>query len=147
MGDSVMLGATEALQGSIGGIEIDAAVGRQASAMTEILASRYSAGLIKGLVVVQMGNNGPVSEKQFDDLMANLKDARQVLIVNLKLPRQWEAHNNSLLAEGVKRYPNATLIDWYSVGSSHPEYFWDDGIHLRPEGAQSYAKLIAAAIK
>ena len=29
---------------------------------------------------------------------------------------------------------------------THPEYFWDDLMHLRPEGAAVYARLIAAAV-
>ena len=38
---------------------------------------------------------------------------------------------------------NAVLVDWHAYASEHPEFFWDDEIHLRPEGAQAYAQLIA----
>ena len=36
---------------------------------------------------------------------------------------------------GVKKYKNAVLLDWHGYGGAHPEFFYDDGIHLRPEGA------------
>jgi hypothetical protein len=50
------------------------------------------------------------------------------------------------LAEGVARYPNAVLVDWHAASIDHPDFFWGDGIHLRPEGAQAYAQLIAASL-
>jgi hypothetical protein len=43
----------------------------------------------------------------------------------------------------VPQYPNAVLIDWHTFGGSHPEFFYGDGIHLKPDGARAYATLIA----
>jgi hypothetical protein len=34
-------------------------------------------------------------------------------------------------------------MDWLRLSQSHPEYFYDDGIHLRPAGQVAYAQLIA----
>ena len=48
---------------------------------------------------------------------------------------------NDTLAAGVKKYKNAVLLDWHGYGGAHPEFFYDDGIHLRPEGAAAYAQL------
>jgi hypothetical protein len=72
--------------------------------------------------------------------------ARRVAFVNEKVPRSWEGSNNAVLATGVTRYPNARLVDWHDAGVDHPEYFWADGIHLRPEGAAAYAVLIAREV-
>jgi hypothetical protein len=55
----------------------------------------------------------------------------------------WESGDNSVIANGVSRYPNAVLVDWHNTGDAHPEFFYDDEIHLRPDGADSYAQLIA----
>jgi hypothetical protein len=52
-----------------------------------------------------------------------------------------------VLADGVTRYPNTVLVDWNAASAGHPEFFWDDGIHLRPAGAQAYAHLIAGQIQ
>ena len=46
-------------------------------------------------------------------------------------------------AAGVKQFPNAVLVDWHKLGWDHPELFWRDGIHLTPDGARTYAQLIA----
>ena len=60
------------------------------------------------------------------------------------MPRPWEDQVNQVLADGVKKYKNqAVLVDWHTIAGEHPEFFWDDGIHLRPEGAQYYAQLIS----
>ena len=68
---------------------------------------------------------------------------QRVVFVNLKVPRDWESADNSVIAEGVARYLNAVLIDWHDIGDAHPEFFYDDGIHLNPDGAAYYAQLIA----
>jgi lysophospholipase L1-like esterase len=52
-----------------------------------------------------------------------------------------------MIAEGVRRYPNAVLADWHAASADRPELFVDDGIHLQPEGQRVYADLIAAHLK
>jgi len=146
IGDSVMLGAANALAPAIGNIEVDAAVGRQVSAAIDLLRAYRDAGRLGEVVVVHMGNNGTFSSGQFDQMMEVLAGVRRVVFVNLKVPRDWEGPNNSVLAEGVTRYPNAVLVDWHAASVDRPDFFWDDGIHLRPEGAQYYAELIAASV-
>jgi lysophospholipase L1-like esterase len=50
------------------------------------------------------------------------------------------------MAQKIQQYPNAVLIDWYSASINRPELFYTDGVHLRPEGTQAYAALIAAVL-
>ena len=38
------------------------------------------------------------------------------------------------------------LADWDSVADHHRGWFWDDGIHVRPAGADAYARLVAGAL-
>ena len=68
-------------------------------------------------------------------MMQILAPAKRVIIVNAKVPRPWEDQVNSTLGDGVKRYKNAVLLNWHDIGGAHPEYFYDDAIHLRPDGA------------
>ena len=65
-----------------------------------------------------------------------------MVFLNLKVPRRWEPIDNDVLASNVAKYPNAVLIDWHTIGDAHPEYFYEDGIHLRPDGPRAYAALI-----
>ena len=53
---------------------------------------------------------------------------------------------NEMLVGSAARYPSTKLVDWFAYSQGHPEWFWDDGTHLRPEGAEAYATMIAAAI-
>jgi peptidoglycan/LPS O-acetylase OafA/YrhL len=143
IGDSVMLGAASILAPTIGNIEIDAEVGRQVSAAIDLLRAYRDAGRLGDVVVVHMGNNGTFSASQFDQMMEVLAGVRRVVFVNLRVPRSWEGPNNTVLAEGVARYPNTVLVDWHTASADRPDFFWSDQIHLRPEGAQYYAQLIA----
>ena len=151
IGDSVMLGASAPLQsriGEVGAVEtIDAELGLQVQDAIAILSQRQAAGQLGNAVVVHVGNNGPLSAEEFDEIMTILSGSREVVFVNIKVPRNWEGPNNEVLAEGVKRYPNATLVDWHGFSQERPQLFWDDGMHLRPEGAQAYTSLILQTIR
>jgi hypothetical protein len=146
IGDSIMLGAAATLQDTIGGIEIDAAVSRQAQAGIARLQTRAAGGSLGDVVVVHLGNNGTFTERQFESLMDILADVPRVVIVNLAVPRAWESPNNNVLASGVRRHPNAVLVDWHSASAGRSDLFWGDGMHLRPTGATIYATLLATAI-
>jgi peptidoglycan/LPS O-acetylase OafA/YrhL len=146
IGDSVMLGAVAALEADIDGIEIDASISRQTSVAIELLRARAAAGQLGDVVVVHLGNNGTFSASQFDTMMDVLASVPRVVFVNVKVPRAWEEPNDAVLANGVQRYANAVLVDWRATSVDRPEFFWDDGIHLRPEGAAAYAALIASKL-
>jgi hypothetical protein len=60
----------------------------------------------------------------------------------VKVPRRWEGPNNDTIAAAAQRYPNIRLVDWHAIGNAHPDWFYDDGIHLRPVGRQAYADLV-----
>jgi peptidoglycan/LPS O-acetylase OafA/YrhL len=146
LGDSVMLGAINHLASALGTLDIDASVGRQASKAINILRARRSNGLLGSVVIVHIGNNGILRADQLDEMMGVLADVRRVVLVNVRVPRRWEGPNNATLAEQAARYPNAVLVDWYAASADRSEWLYQDGIHLRPAGAQVYAALIAAAV-
>ena len=141
-----MNGAAAELEHVFGSnIVLDAEEGRLPWKTPAMLHNLSAAGRIGSVVIMHIGDNGVFSEHIFDLLMGQLKDVRRVVVVNVKVPRKWEEPNNKMLASAVQRYPNTVLLDWQSVGKEHPEFFWKDGIHLRPEGAKCYAILIAQA--
>ncbi len=147
VGDSVMLGAAPALEQDLPTLKtMDAQVGMQASTAVDILRSRAAAGQLGDVVIIHMGSNGTFTKEEFGEMMQILKGVKRVVFVNDKVPRTWEQSNNAMISEEVKKYPNAVLVDWYSAGYSHPEFFWDDAIHLRPEGAKFYADLITKQV-
>jgi peptidoglycan/LPS O-acetylase OafA/YrhL len=148
IGDSVMLGSAAMLQGEIAELSvIDAGVGMQVSYATDVLRSRRAAGQLGETVVVHLGNNGAFTAGQFDKMMRVLSDVDRVVVVNVRVPRAWETPNNEVIYEGVKEYPKAELVDWYSATAGRPELFVTDGVHLQPPGQRLYAAMISAQIE
>jgi peptidoglycan/LPS O-acetylase OafA/YrhL len=149
VGDSVMLGAVDALQRDIPNLStIDARGSRQIPEAIGVLRQLRATGELGEVVIVHMGDNGIVTDQQFDEMMGVLSGVREVLVVNTTVPdgAQW-APNNEVLADGVARYPDkAVLVDWHAASAGHPGYFWD-GLHLTPRGARAYAGLITAAYR
>jgi hypothetical protein len=140
-----MLGAVGGLQKDIKGLTVvDAQVGLQVYDAINILKSRRAAGQLGSVVVVHLGNNGTFTRQEFDQIMRVLSGVDKVVFVNVKVPRSWEAPNNQVISEGVERYPNTVLVDWYSASVNHPEYFYGDGYHLRPGAQKVYADLVSS---
>jgi lysophospholipase L1-like esterase len=53
---------------------------------------------------------------------------------------------NSDLAKAAAEFPQATLVDWYDASQGNDAYFYGDGVHLSPQGAECYAALISDAV-
>lgn len=141
-----MLGAVDQLAAAIPGIEIDGALGLQAGTAVEMLRSLRDAGRLGDAVVVHIGSNGLIQPSEFEAIMEIVEDVPRVVFLTVKVPRAWEDRNNDLLASRVSQYSNAVLIDWRAASLDEADYFWNDGVHLRAEGAEVYAALIAAQI-
>jgi hypothetical protein len=145
IGDSVMLGAVGGLQKDIEGLTVvDAEVGLQVSAATDILKYRRASGQLGDVVVVHLGNNGTFTKGEFDQIMRTLSGVDRVAFINVTVPRPWEEPNNEVIAEGVERYPNTALVDWHSASVDRPELFYSDGYHLRPKGQRIYTGLVSS---
>jgi peptidoglycan/LPS O-acetylase OafA/YrhL len=146
IGDSVLLGAQPLLEHQVDGIVVDAAVGRQFSAVLSTVRSYRDAGKLGDEVIIQTGNNGPITSGQFDQLMDALKAVRKVVVVNVKVDRPWQDPNNDVIAQGVPRWPNAVLVDWHAITATHPEAFYDDGLHLTPAGIRLFTSAVLAVL-
>ncbi|MEA2901942.1 MAG: hypothetical protein QOH36_1829 [Actinomycetota bacterium] len=140
IGESVMIVAQPAMEAE--GIYVDAVIGRQFDASLAVAHALRDSGGLGEIVVVHLGNNGPVTEGQFDELMDTLSVARRVVVVNLRVPRPWEEHNNNLFASAVPRFANAVLVDWHAIGDNHPDAFVDDGVHMTQDGVGLYLDLL-----
>jgi hypothetical protein len=147
VGDSVMLGAAREMQRVMPGLTVDARVSRHMAAAIDVVRQHRKASPSDQFVVVHIGDNGFIKPGQFDELMQLVKDVPRVIVFNLKEPRRWEEPNNLMIADAVRRFPNAVLIDWRSLGLNHPEYFGKDGIHIGAAGARAYTLLIVEQLQ
>jgi len=144
-GDSVMLGAAAELGAR--GVAVDAVVSRQFAQMVDLVLGAAAAGTLGHTVVVHGGTNGPVAEADVRRLLDGTSD-RRLHLVNVRVPRAWEQYDNELFGRVVPQYPHAHLLDWKSVGDAHPDWFWDDGIHLREgAGREGYAQWVVQQIQ
>ncbi|HEY7467250.1 MAG TPA: acyltransferase family protein [Dehalococcoidia bacterium] len=146
IGDSVMLGAASRLAASLPNLDLDSQVGRQAWGAAALLRERKDSGQLGQIVLVHIGNNGTLTRGEFEEIMSILGDEREVIFLNLKVPRSWQDSNNAVLEQGVEGHPNARLIDWHGLTMDHPELFASDQIHLSGSGAELYARLVIAAV-
>jgi lysophospholipase L1-like esterase len=143
VGDSVMVGVADALDAAIKGrLYLDAAIGRQPSEGIAILQALHDEGRLGQVVIVHLGNNGLFADGEVDAMMDLLADVRLVVIVNVRVPRDWEGPNNRQL-EQARHRPNAVMVDWHGLTDDHPEYFTDDGIHPNEIGQELYARMVA----
>jgi len=143
-----MAGAVDALVQTLGPetTTVDAEESRQFSEGVDVIQGYKDRGELKDDVVVQLGTNGNIDPDDFNRMMDILKGVKKVLLVNAKVPRPWEEQVNDTIAEGAKRYKNAVLVDWHTVGGEHPDWFYNDQLHLRPDGAIGYAQLIQSKL-
>lgn len=145
IGDSVMLGAKSQLQ-KMGITTIDAEVSRQANTGAGLIRSRGSA--LPEHVVLHLGTNGTHSVKTCRQIVRAAGKNRTVYLINVKVPRSWESPNNRVLRKCDRKFRSdrVVLLDWNSLASQNSDYLYADGYHLRPEGAEAFAKMIRKAI-
>lgn len=145
VGDSVMLGASSAINGAMPGIRLDAKVGRQFKQLLSAIAWYNENGYLSGPVVVHLGTNGVFSDADLDQLVAAAGE-RKVVFINAKVARPWQDLANERISAAAARHSNVALADWYALSSAHPEWFATDGVHLRPDGAAAFAELIRSKL-
>ncbi|WP_135547789.1 acyltransferase family protein [Paenibacillus cymbidii] len=145
IGDSVVLGAQADLEHLLPGIVVDGKLGRQLVQASEAVEQLKADGKLGDRIVIELGTNGPFTKKQMETLLLSLGDAKQIWLVNTRVPKQWEDSVNKTIAEVAADFPHASVIDWYGASDGKTDYLYTDGVHLRPEGAKQFASLIVQA--
>ena len=97
-------------------------------------------------MIVHLGNNGPVTSREVHELFDVLDGVPHVIVLTVRISDDFEAHNNRSHADRSAT-PNVTLVDWHALSDWSNDLFWKDGEHLRPEGADLYADLIASVVR
>jgi hypothetical protein len=126
-------------------VKVDAAVGRQAPDILARLRSYRKAGDLPTKVVVQMGENGPITAADMAALRRVLAGTSRVVLVNVRIPRSWGDAANDVLADAVKGWPEARVADWHAA-SGPAGVLYPDGTHPTPEGQGVYAGLVERAL-
>lgn len=151
IGDSVMLGSSDALRNELPGVYIDAKVSRYVGAGLDIAKRMDEEGRLGDVVLVGLGTNGPITgyyEHETNDLINYLGANRHIFWINVYCPDlDWQTSNNRYLEQLAKEHHNITIIDWYGAVSKHPEWLGEDGVHPNDKGVEAYATLVRDSIE
>jgi peptidoglycan/LPS O-acetylase OafA/YrhL len=145
LGDSVMLGCSSELKIALHHhVHVDATVGRQIEdTVSELQRLRRHHGLTK-IVVIQVGNNGPLWYHDLARLRHALHGIPDIVVVNVRNSTSWQDESNHALATWVRGWPAAHLADWYGASTTK---MLQDGTHPWPYGCTIYARVIADTLR
>lgn len=144
IGDSVMLGAAPQLRRR--GFEIDVRGCRQMSEGLGILSARRRAGSLPSVVVVALGTNWTVTTAQIRSALRILGPNRVLGLVTPPEAGGGASSDQSVMRAAGRRWRlRVKVLDWVAYSSGHA-WTWD-GMHLRPEGAAGYARLLSRAFR
>jgi peptidoglycan/LPS O-acetylase OafA/YrhL len=146
IGDSIMVDAAPYVHAMLPGATIDAQVGQQLYQVQADVPQLKREGEIGDELVLELGTNGYFSVTQLESLLRSLGPMRRIVLVNTRETRSWEQAVNQNIATVARSYPNTTMVDWYDLSANTPQYFYPDGVHLDPQGAEYYASLLVQAL-
>jgi hypothetical protein len=144
IGDSVMVASAAELAARLRGVYIDAVVGRQMAAGFEVARTLAAGHLLRPVLVVGLGTNGPVTARQVRELARVAGPRRVLVLVTAFVPRPWEAEVNRVLRAAARRH--ALVADWPRAIAGRTYLLWNDGVHPRPAGGRLYADVVARAV-
>ncbi|MGE6596410.1 acyltransferase family protein [Bacillus proteolyticus] len=146
IGDSVMIDIAPYLKTAFPDIRIDAQIGRQLSKAIPVVEQLKNEGNLGNYVIIGLGTNGAFTTEQLVSLIELIGNERKVIFINTRVPRPWESIVNERLKVTTPKYPNVTLVDWYTASAGKRDYFAPDGVHLTKLGAEAYAALVVKAV-
>lgn len=163
VGDSALWMAVEnygqkgTLQRALGGpmAKVDTKTGRQFS--EGITTMRSVLGTKPCAVVIALGTNGPVKPQQWREMMAVVKRAPRVVVVNTYTKDHrtrrdgqqqfWMEQLNRDIARLSRSNKNVRVVDWYRVASRRSSVLEPDGVHPSARGSKQYVALIVKALR
>lgn len=141
VGDSIMNSAEGELRGKFLNANFDTKIGRQFSKLPSILKEMKAKNQLGDTLVVGLGTNGPISDKDFEEVM-KIAENRKVIFINTKMPDKWMSAVNNKLNEKARQYPNISIIDYNSHFANKENMFEKDKTHLKASGQKEYADFI-----
>ena len=98
-------------------------------------------------MLIHVGDNGIISPAQLDYTLHALKAAKRVVLMTVRVPREWQDPNNNTIRSVGHRYDNVDIVDWHALASAHPAWVYSDGIHLTSAGAVAYTRIVMTALR
>lgn len=144
IGDSVMLGAKEAVEKVIPGVFVDAKESRGIETASSLLSKYIGDGAEPDLIVISLATNQrQITDEILDDIVSSGgKNRKYILVTGYAGAAQPREEQNSVLAQYANSHDNVFLADWWSIASNDWSLMYSDHIHLNPDGREVYANLL-----
>lgn len=146
IGDSVALGARDALEQAVPGLSVDAEVGRHAWDAPRVVSRLRSDWALGEVVVLHLGTNSLIPEARLREVLQELADRRLVVLVTPHARRPWMAPNRALLQRLAGEHHNVRVVDWAALVEDDPRRVVSDGVHPSASGIQALARQVAAVV-
>lgn len=148
IGDSVMLGAIPTLKEQFPKAYIDAAKSRQLYNSDSVIQELKNNEHLYSTVVLGLGTNGPFREDSGQAILNLIGNDKKIYWINVYgRYLQTQTQVNKMIETLASKNSNVTIIDWASVAQQHPEWFYNDGIHLNTDGQKAYVDFLKQSIK
>ncbi|MEO2212774.1 hypothetical protein ABGV40_18180 [Paenibacillus amylolyticus] len=147
IGDSVLVGVEPYLKEMLPKVTVEGKVGRQMSQAKKLTDELRKQGKLGDHIIIELGTNGPFSKDQLRGLLTSLSDMKQVIVVTTRVPKGWQDSVNSNIKDVVSEFNNVHVVDWHDASEGKEEYFYKDGVHLKPDGSKFYASLLIQGLK
>lgn len=150
IGDSVILGARDAVIGRLAGWQVTFEASVSLSTAGAVSVIDRHRGALGAITVIALGNNDganpAILAARVDAVMGALPGAPVVVWVNLRTFREWVPTANTVLAEAAARWPNLEIADWNAISNPRPDWVAGDGLHLGAAGAAAIAELVGSHV-
>ena len=149
IGDSVTLGAKQALESTINGSYVDAVESRGIWTARNILAGYSATGKLPDIIVISLITNEFTIT---DGLLQSIVDVAGpghsfVFVTGYAGPQQPRETQNEALKNYVRNHNNTYIADWWELSHDNWSLMYADHIHLNPEGRTAYANLVNNVIR
>ncbi len=147
IGDSVFLGASPAFKELMEDAVIDAKISRQVYQAIDVAKKLEKKKKLGDTVIISLGTNGNFNPATGQELIDYLGPDRTIYWINAygkKLDIQKQV--NETIRDLAKKNANVTVISWANEGKEHPDWFYQDGVHLNAKGQTGFARFIQKSI-
>lgn len=148
IGDSVFLGASVAFQQQCENAVVDAKISRQVVQALDVAKQLDKKHKLGDIVIIALGTNSNFNSKSGQKLIDYLGKDRTIFWIDTygkHLDIQKDVNNT--IQRVVAANKNVQRIYWSKEGVKHPDWFYQDGVHLNPHGEKKYARFIMQMIQ
>jgi hypothetical protein len=122
---------------------IDAEEGRQVREGLGVMEQLDKEKRLGNVVVIELGINcyfNPSTGQEIIDYLGENRTIYWVKVYGKYL--QDQKRINGVIEQLAADNDNVTAIDWDVLAAQHPDWFYDDGIHVNGEGRKGFASML-----